>query len=233
MTLFHKIGIIGLGLMGGSIFKALQGTREILSGPDVLSRLSEIDLLILAVPISAIFDLAEKIAQQKRFLVVCDIGSVKNEIAKRFEELSHGSIEFVATHPMAGKEESGFDASDPALFQGAPWVITPHKKNSEEALQAIEELILLLGAHPIRMPADLHDKKAALISHMPYILSKALLQFVTEEDPQSLDMAGPGFRSMIRLSKDNPILRSEIAKYNKTNIQAMMKKFMKFLEKND
>ena len=65
MTLFHKIGIIGLGLMGGSIFKALQGTREILSGPDVLSRLSEIDLLILAVPISAIFDLAEKIAQQK------------------------------------------------------------------------------------------------------------------------------------------------------------------------
>jgi prephenate dehydrogenase len=230
---FCKIGIIGLGLMGGSIYKALLGKREVLIGEDVLDRLDEIDVLILAVPISAVLELKGRIAQKqiRRRLVVCDIGSVKEEIANRFEEWSHGLIEWIATHPMAGKEQSGFDASDPTLFHNAPWVITPHRKNSETALQALEELIILLGACPLRMAADLHDQRAALISHVPYILSKAILQFASEEDPESLNMAGPGFRSMIRLAQDNPAMRTEIAKYNKTNIQATLKRFIDFLEK--
>ncbi len=235
MTRFHKIGIIGLGLMGGSIFKALQGKRDVLADEDLLERLDEIDLLILAVPISAILVLGEKIAQQKlrRPLVVCDIGSVKGEISERFEEWSQDLLEFIATHPMAGKVESGFEASDPELFQEATWVITPHAKNSETALQKIEELIALLGSQPLRMPAGVHDRRAAIVSHMPYLVSKALLRFASKEDSLSLEMAGPGFRSMTRLAKDNPELRAEIAKYNKTNIADTLKKFIEFLEQSE
>jgi prephenate dehydrogenase len=229
---FHKIGIIGLGLIGGSIFKALQGKKELFTGEDLLERLEDIELLILAVPISAILEIGKKIAAKKikKTLVILDVGSVKEEIAYHFETWTEGALEYVATHPMAGKEKSGFEHSDPFLFQGASWVITPHAKNQETVLQEVEEFIQLLGAMPIRMGATLHDQRAALISHVPYVISKALLEFVKEEDHQSLEMAGPGFKSMTRLAQDNPLLREEIAKYNQENIRHTLKKWMKFLE---
>lgn len=229
---FHKIGIIGLGLMGGSILKGLEGKKEIITENDLLERLDEIDALILAIPISAILEIGERLTklQLTRPLIVFDIGSVKEEIASRFEAWSNGKVEFVATHPMAGKEQSGFAFSDANLFKGAPWIITPHKKNTEETLLAVEEIIELLGALSQRMDAKTHDKRAALVSHLPYIISKTLLQFVTEEDSQSLEMAGPGFKSMTRLSRDNPILHAEIGIYNKKNIKAALKKFIAILE---
>jgi prephenate dehydrogenase len=230
--LLRRIGILGLGLIGGSIFKALKEKRDVVVGEDVLERLGEIDILILAVPISSILEIGKKLASKKLEapLVILDVGSVKEVIAKHFEEWTKSSLEYVATHPMAGKEQSGFENSDPNLFQDAPWVITPHAKNTEIVLKQVEELIQLLGAHPIRMEASLHDKRAALISHVPYVISKALLQFVSEEDRESLEMAGPGFKSMTRLARDNLALREEIGMYNKNNISAILKKWIKFLE---
>jgi prephenate dehydrogenase len=229
---FHRVGIIGLGLMGGSIWKGLAGKKEVLVSDDLLERLDEIDVLILAVPISAILEIGKKIAERplNRPLVVFDIGSVKEPIANCFEEWSKGNVEFVATHPMAGKEQSGFTFSEADLFEGAPWIITPHQKNTEAALVAVEEIITLLGASAQRMEAKTHDKRAALISHLPYILSKGFLQFVTEEDGESLKMTGPGFQSMTRLSHDNPFLHAEIGIYNKSNIMTALKKFLIFLE---
>ena len=228
---FRKIGIIGLGLMGGSILKGLEGKIEVVQGD--LDRLDEIDVLLLAVPISAILEIGEKISKLPlaRPLVVIDVGSVKGEIAHCFEKWTKGPLQFVATHPMAGKEQSGFEHSDPKLFQGATWVVTPHKKNSEATLLDVEAIIRLLGAHPIRMEAEIHDKRAALVSHVPYILSKALLHFVAEDDPQSIEMAGPGFKSMTRLGKDNPALHEEIGIYNRKNIKPTLKKLIAFLEK--
>ncbi len=228
-----KIGIIGLGLMGGSILKALEGKKEIFTGEDLLSQLDEIDLLILATPISAILEIGEKIAHLplKRPLIVLDIGSVKGEVASHFEKWSNGQVEFVASHPMAGKEQNGFAFSEATLFQQKPWIITPHEKNRESTLQAVEELIKLLGAFPLRMDPKVHDQRAALISHVPHIISKALFQFVQEEDPKSLEMAGPGFQSTTRLGHDNPALHTEIGIYNKRNIKETLKKFLDFLEK--
>jgi prephenate dehydrogenase len=232
MMAFHKIGIIGLGLMGGSILKGLEGKKEVITDNDLLERLDEIDILILAVPISAILEIGEKIAKLPltRSLIVFDIGSVKEQIASRFEEWSNGKVEFVATHPMAGKEQSGFAFSDAHLFQEVPWIITPHKKNTEAALLAVEEIIQLLGAAVQRMDAKTHDKRAALVSHLSYIISKSFFELVIQEDPKSLEMAGPGFQSMTRLSRDNPILHAEIGIYNKRNISAALKKFIAILE---
>ncbi len=231
---FHKIGIIGLGLMGGSILKALEGKKEVVTGNDLLQNLDQIDALILAVPISSILEIGEKIAHanhsRSRSLVVIDIGSVKGEIAKRFESFTNGSIEFVATHPMAGKHQSGYEHSDKDLFKDAPWVITPHAKNTEPVLAEVEALIHLLGAYAIRLSPEEHDRRAAFISHVPYLISKALLEFVAAEEPQSVEMAGPGFQSMTRLARDNPALRAEIALYNQENIETTLKRFIRFLE---
>jgi len=210
-----KVGIIGAGLMGGSIYKGCEGA--VLFGDDWVERIGEVDLLILAVPVSAILEIGEKIAKTpiSKPLVVVDIGSVKSDIAKQFASWTRDGLEFVATHPMAGKEKSGFEHSDPAIFQGAAWVVTPHPKNAEATLQRVEEWIRKLGAEPMRMDAAEHDKRAALISQLPYLISKTLKDFV---DPESLAMSGPGFKSMIRLANDNREMRKEIARYNKKNI---------------
>ncbi len=94
----------------------------------------------------------------------------------------------------------------------------------------MEELILLLGAHPLQMDPRIHDQRAALISHVPHILSKALLQFAIDQDPESLQMAGPGFKSMTRLAKDNPSLHAEIGQHNKNNIKNSLRLYIELLE---
>ncbi len=227
MTQFKKIGIIGMGLIGGSIAKALEGKASLVFDEAIWSDIKNLDAVILAVPISAILEIGERIASLKldRPLAVLDVGSVKEPIALRFEEWTQSPIEFVATHPMAGKEKGGIEHSDKDLFQKAPWVITPHAKNTKAVLSKTEDLISSLGAFPLFMDAATHDKRAALISQLPYLLSKALLEFVRKTDPASLEMAGPGFHSMTRLADDNPSMRKEISRYNRENIDRCLQQF--------
>lgn len=228
MSGFKKIGIIGMGLMGGSIFKKLKET-----GTDVVSGFEPgCDAVILAVPLSAVVDCAKELKAQGEAVVVIDIGSVKSGIAKEFEKLTDDNMEFVGTHPMAGKESSGFDHSSADLFAGAPWIVTPHAKNKKATLDKVEKLIRALGAHPLEMDADIHDKRAALISHLPYLISSALLNFVSETDPQALEMAGPGFKSMTRLAKDSAAMHSEIMRLNGSNIKSALEQYLHVLEKN-
>jgi prephenate dehydrogenase len=222
-----RIGIIGSGLMGGSLQKGIANGIDgavLLSG-NWLDEIEEIDLLILATPITAILEIAEKIASRPRRkkLLVLDIGSVKKTITERFEKLTGGFLEFLGSHPMAGKEKSGYENSDPKIFQGAAWVITPHAKNTEGSLAAAEELIRSLGAKPMRMDAAEHDRRAAIVSQLPYLISKTLLDFA---DPESLAMAGPGFKSMVRLASDNLEMRKEIGRYNRENIEHSLKGYI-------
>src|SRR5271156_2471567 len=136
-----KIGIIGSGLMGGSLQKGIDGA--VLLEGNWIEKIEEIDVLILATPITAILEIAEKIAKRRgrKKLLVLDIGSVKKTITETFEKLTGGFLEFLGSHPMAGNEKSGYENSDPKIFQGAVWAITPHSKNTEGSIAAAEELI--------------------------------------------------------------------------------------------
>lgn len=240
-----KVGIIGLGLIGGSIAKKLKqvgypiftvksNSSDVQKAkkwidrvfPTLEALIKEVDLLILATPLKTIIPLAKKIKATHPLLVI-DVGSVKSEIVKEFEKLSRGSLEFLSTHPMAGTEKKGFEASDPNLFKEAPWIVVPHKKNRSE----IEPFIRLFGAKPIRMSAKEHDKKVALVSHLPMILSKALWDFVNEEDPTSIDVAGPSFQCMTRLAKGNQELFADILEMNQQNIRKVLKEWIKALRK--
>lgn len=237
---FQKVGIIGLGLIGGSIAKVLKEkgyyvatvkskSPDIAKAKKMIDRVfptldelaAEVDLLILATPLSAILPIAREIKADHPLLVI-DVGSVKGAIVKEFAKLTKGPVEFLSTHPMAGTEKSGFNASDPNLFKDAPWIIVPHKKNKAK----LEGWIRLFGAKPIVMSADEHDRKAALISHLPALISKALLDFVEKKDPDSIKIAGPGFRSMTRLAKGNPELMEEIYQFNKKNIDTLWKEWV-------
>lgn len=239
---YKKVGIIGLGLIGGSIAKRLK-----INGCDVYTikskdtetakkwvkkaflklddLLQEIDLLVIATPLSQIIPIAKKI-KAKRPLLVIDVGSVKGQIANEFSKLTKGNLEFLATHPMAGSEKRGFKASEPDLFEGAPWIVTPHRKNKT----SIDAWIRSLGASPVTMSAKEHDEKMALISHLPTLISILLLQFVKTQDPKSIDIAGPGFKSMTRLAIGNPELIKDFFKMNIKNIQVVNHKWLKFIK---
>lgn len=255
---FRRIGIIGVGLMGGSILKALKtkdASIEVrtLAHPckedslaceeEWISQTSESisdliqnsDLIILASPISTIIPLAEEIKQHAdpiKKLIVMDIASVKGGIVEAFEKLSNEHIEFIGTHPMAGKEKSGFANSQATLFVSRPWVITPHQNNLFYEIEKIKELIRYLGAEPICLEANVHDQQAALVSHLPTILSKSYFDFVNAVDPASLSISGPGFQAFTRLAHDNQEMRTEICSHNKKAIQDFLDQWLAYIIKN-
>lgn len=253
---FEKIGVIGMGLIGGSICKCLKIKKETLSietldypSADLKTAVQEgwvhtihktiedllasVDLLILAAPLSQVFSLAQDICRalpKGKKLWVLDVASVKEEVTNLFEKLSSSAVEFISSHPMAGKEKYGFTHSEASLFAGRPWIMVPHKNNRSETLQAIEGLLLFFGAHPIYLSAKEHDEKAALISHLPSFLAKSYVDFVNMVHPESMKMAGPGFDAFTRLSQDNEALRKEMGIYNKQNIDTYLKAWINFIQ---
>lgn len=243
---FQKVGIIGLGLIGGSIAKALKQkgyyvatvkskspdvakAKKIIDDvfPNLEALIQEVDLLVIATPLSSIIPIARQISSDHPLLVI-DVGSVKGPIVKEFAKLTKGKVEFLATHPMAGTEKSGFDAADPNLFRDAPWIVVPHRKNKAK----LDKWIEFFGAKPIVMPAEEHDRKVALISHLPGLISKILWDFVQEKDPTSVKVAGPSFKTMTRLAHGNQQLREEIAKMNRKNLEAVWKQWLDFASKS-
>lgn len=253
---FRRIAIIGLGLIGGSICKALKmkdpsiEIATIVHPSEDLSLAQEggwidvqytameelmqhVELIILTSPLSTIVSWAEEIKRSSREndkLLVIDLASVKGEIVNTFEKLSCHQIEFIGTHPMAGKEKKGFANTQATLFVNRPWVIVAHSKNSSEGLDSIKQLIRFLGSDPIVLEAIDHDRKAALVSHIPSILSKLYYDFVNVVDPESIQISGPGFQAFTRLAHDNQEMRNEIAKANNFFIEAYLEEWLMYLQ---
>lgn len=218
---FRKIGIIGHGMMGGSIYKSIReadGKAAISFIDDAGDIPSSIDLLILAIPTSEVLKISPGIAELSSELVVMDIASVKKEIVEQFRQLSNGSVEFVATHPMAGSEKMGFKHSKAGLFVGCRWIISRHENNHPKTLSRIEKLIQILQADVIYLDGKAHDEKIGLVSHMARVLSSSLYAYALETDPMSLELAGSGFHSMTRLAKGNRDLLDEMLHFNRDNV---------------
>lgn len=250
---FKKIGIIGMGLMGGSLAKALKAKSEEIkiatyrcnASDNKLARehnvideeyahledlIKNSELLIIATPISSVIPLAREIhmisKKTKQPTLLIDISSVKSSISAEFEKLSDEFLECIPTHPMAGSEKSGFIHSQAKLFIHRPWIITSHKKNKEKNIQSIKEFISYIGAHPLCMKADIHDRRAALVSHFPSFLAFSFLRFLLKIDPEAKEMCGPGFASFTRIAHQNPTLRSEIMQNNSEEIQKLLTLWM-------
>lgn len=235
-----KIGILGLGLIGGSILKKLYSLKKYylvsvskssykkakefsnVSGDDI-TLLSSCDVVFVC---SKMDETLENLNRLESVLsedtVVLDVCSLKKFIDKKFK------FKFAPCHPMAGTEFSGFENSFEELFMGAKWVFTGYYND------ILLNLVKELGANPLFLDSSLHDKYAAEISHFPALLSIALFDSVEDE---AKIMASSGFRDTTRLSVQNSELIYSMLKLNKENIISSYKKFnesfLKLIDMNE
>ncbi|MDD9898617.1 MAG: prephenate dehydrogenase/arogenate dehydrogenase family protein [Candidatus Melainabacteria bacterium] len=234
MTQQLKIGIVGLGLIGGSIEKrlALKSEQyELLcvsrsQGKEYsLEDLASTDIVFLCGEQSTIPGQLEEIAQiisksgqegsvdasERAFAktIITDCASTKELISSRAHEL--GLENFIPGHPMAGTEKQGYEASFPELFEGAKWILA--NRNDK-----LEQVIAELGAQLVLLDPETHDRAVAVTSHLPLVLSIALANLSNSYSP-SQSTRGPGYASMTRLAGGNAKLGREMISLNRANIK--------------
>lgn len=166
------------------------------------------DLLVLASPPASVIATLTDLATGA---LVIDVASVKTPIvgAARIQR-------FVGTHPMAGREVTGPDAARAALFRGATWVIVPGTAG-EADIDTVEQIVIDLGARPVRMTAEDHDAAVARISHLPQILAAALLEGA-QQAPGSMDLAAGSFRDLTRVAASDPGVWMDILSANRSEV---------------
>ncbi|WP_394909189.1 prephenate dehydrogenase [uncultured Helicobacter sp.] len=251
----HKLnaGIIGLGLIGGSMGLALRelGGFGCIAGFDnnplhsqqalslglvdecisLEELISDGDVLFLATPVESIIALLPKLTSIKPSATIIDLGGTKELIIKHIPDSIRKN--FIAAHPMAGTEFYGPKAALPHLFKDSIVILTNLEESGEAQIQMAREIFLGIGMKIIKMDAHEHDRHIALISHMPHIISYALANAVlSQEDPQTiLALIGGGFRSMSRLSKSSPKMWNDIFKQNTQNVLDSITSFQDELQK--
>ena len=233
----RKVGVVGLGLIGGSIGLDLQSQgwnvqglvhRQVTAERAVARKLvTEVstdpaclagcELVILALPIPLLLDPDPSlVAALPASAVVTDVGSVKQPVLDVWSMLHP---RFVASHPMAGTAEAGVEAGLHGLFRGRPWIATPNLSTQSDALDQVEQLANSLGSQWLTADAAQHDQAVALISHLPVLVSAALLRAVGEErDPAirklAMRLASSGFADTSRVGGGNPALGVAMASSN-------------------
>jgi prephenate dehydrogenase len=245
----RQITIIGTGLIGGSFGLALKkrGFTGRIVGCDrapVLKRAREkgaIDdalsdpakavrgsqIVLLATPVGAIVDLIGRLGPSlPPKTLLTDVGSTKAEVLARAVSTfgKHANRRFLAGHPMAGKEQAGVDASDPDLFQGAVWFVTPApgQKIFEGLSGEFLEWVEKIGAGVASMDADAHDQLCGWISHLPQFISTALAATLVDEygeEAPLLETGGRALREMTRIAGSPYSMWRDVALTNKKNIR--------------
>ncbi len=226
-----NIGILSLGLIGGSLLKVLskKGLKitAVTRSPETakkaeefsqksstdLNDLKECDVVFVCSPMNKTPEILNKLESiLKPETIVTDACSLKQFVTEK-----QRPYKFIGSHPMAGTENSGFDASFEELFEDAKWVITPNEKTSEKDIKTLENIIKLTGATTLKMDAKEHDKAVALISHMPMLVAQALMKTALK-DKNALKLAASGFKDMTRLACSNTEMANDMVKMNSENI---------------
>ena len=174
-----------------------------------------LDLGILAAPMGVLAKEGERIAQYANpNSLWTDVGSVKAPIVGA---LSGVLPNFVGGHPMAGSEKAGVEAAHAGLLQNAVWVLTPTPQTSARALGQMRELVKNLGAYPLEVSPELHDRLVARVSHLPYLLSIGLNRMVSQDEHRDLLMflAAGGFRDLTRVASGSPRMSRDMVVTNK------------------
>jgi prephenate dehydrogenase len=221
-----SIAIIGLGLIGGSLLRRFGGeaigydadesTRAAAAeagyavADSVASAVSGRDVAIVAVPLPAYEAVVAEVRAAAPEILLTDVASVKGPVAG-----TPGP--FVAGHPMAGTEESGFAAADPALFEDAAWVLCLEEGTAIEHWLAIARVVLGTGARVVPTTAAAHDAAVARISHLPHILAATLTQ--QAGDPLALSLAAGSFRDATRVAASRPELTTAMSQGNDAALQ--------------
>ena len=226
------VAILGLGLMGSSFALALKEARTdmVIVGSDTDSRTLRkaldrgvvtsasadtsiadmADVVVIGAPIKAMRDVFAQLSGRTRGKVVTDMASTKASV---MEWAAAAGIDLVGGHPMCGKEKSGIDAADASMFKGTPWVLTRDDP-------VLSELIEAVGAHPVVMDAETHDRLVAGVSHAAFLLSVGYVLALSRRSdwPEASRLAASGFRDMSRLAAGDPDLYGEVARTNRAQL---------------
>jgi len=239
-----KVGIIGLGLMGGSFALALkkefkkreerlkiigldhnmQHSLEALELnivdkiTDDIHDLLNLDLILLAIPVNAILKTLPDLKDASKDTTIIDFGSTKEKIVNAIPKEIRPN--FIAAHPMTGTEKSGPTAADRKLYRGKVVVLCNTEENDKEHLYFAKDLLRDIGMKIIKMDAKEHDRHAAFISHMPHAVSYALANSVLKQEQKReiLALAGGGFKDMSRIAKSTPNMWIDIFAQNRENL---------------
>lgn len=253
-----RIAIIGLGLIGGSIGLALKQAdwqkAEIVGyvrrselRPMALSSgavdnvesslkatVRGADLIIIATPVLTIKDIFSQIAADlPPDSIVTDTASTKVQVMRWAEKLLSPRTSFVGGHPMAGKETSGIKAAEADLFHNCVYCLTPATQAKPAAVQTVADMVKALGATSLTISADEHDNLVAGISHLPLLLSIALVSATTQSPSweQMSRLAASGYRDLTRLASGNPEVNANICLSNQAAIISWIDKFSEELQR--
>lgn len=248
LLLSRRVAVVGLGLMGGSLAAALtrRGACAEVVGvarrpetcqkaraqgfvhratTDLQDGVTGADLVVLATPVRTILWLLPRLgALLAPGTAILDVGSTKAAICQAMEALPAG-LQPIGGHPMCGRETRGLDAATPDLYEDAPFVLTPLPRTSAEALALARELVRAVGARPVEMPPDRHDRLVAAASHLPYALAVVLTRLVArvgQQDADVWDLAASGFRDTSRLAASDVTMMLDILLTNQASIRSLL-----------
>jgi len=247
----RRVGIIGLGLIGGSLARAIHERTEIDSvvavDPDPkagelaskdgtvtefstgdLSILDGCDLVILCAPVDAIKKMTPELAGMN-IGIITDVGSVKRPVMEAVKLPN-----FIGGHPMAGSERHGYACSSGSLFENALYVLCLPEGSAipVQDLMDLEDLIRKIGAIPMHMTAKQHDERVAAVSHLPHIVASSLSLLLAQRDDGALSrMAAGGFRDITRIASSDPKLWAGITENSKEALLPIMDEYIELLSR--
>jgi len=234
-----RVAIIGLGLIGGSLGLALKAFGTEVVGfarrPEVASQavnrgvadrcadnlpstVKGAEIIVIATPVLAVKDIFIEMAEYlPKGAIVTDVASTKTEVMNWAREYLSSKVCFIGGHPMVGKEASGIAASDADLFRGCTYCLVPGENVKAESRKKLEDVVKAVGAKPFYIDAKEHDALVAGISHLPHLLSVALVA-ATANDPRwpaMAKLAASGYRDTTRLASGDPRMSRDICLTNK------------------
>ena len=256
--MFKKVCIIGCGLIGSSIARAIRKNRlsskivssnrsDIInkkviklrivddSSSDTKKMVKDSDLIIICTPLSSYEDVISKIKNSlKNGAILTDVGSVKKKIIYSVEKNIPKNISWIPSHPIAGTEESGPEAGFSELFQNRWCILTPSKKAKEKDINLLQTFWEKVGSKVDIMQAKQHDYILSITSHIPHLIAYNIvntsLNIQDEKESTIVKYSAGGLRDFTRIAASNPIMWRDVFIQNKKNTSKMIDKFIRNLE---
>ncbi|MBI4936294.1 MAG: prephenate dehydrogenase/arogenate dehydrogenase family protein [Actinobacteria bacterium] len=231
MSTSRRANVAGLGLIGGSVARALTERGWHVTGDDhrperteqarTMGLIAEVgldpdaEITFVATPVLTLADQVKRALADTRG-VVTDVGSVKLAVTSAIDD-----PRFIGGHPMAGSELEGLDGADGSMFEGAVWVLTPTSSTPDSTFATVAAVVAELGADVVALPAERHDQVVAVISHVPHLTAATLMGLASdraEEHAALLRLAAGGFRDMTRIASGQPGIWLDICAENRPAI---------------
>ena len=251
-----KICIIGVGLIGGSFVRGLKKANQVEQvfgygkGKESLAKAKELgaidefsldidkaidgaEMVVIATPVDSIEEVFRLIRPHiSKSTIITDVGSTKTSIIDSAKSV-FGEVptNFIPAHPIAGKENSGVDYSDPDLFINKRVILTPLENSEPEAIKIVTNFWKSLGALVETMNATDHDDLLAMTSHLPHMLAFSLMDYLISTNPKAIDYAAGGFKDFSRIASGDSVMWRDICLNNAKEITKHIENYQQSLSK--